>query len=268
MSQIKFLWTEENVGKRVGVYPPEEGDRTKPYSEKYWSEIETLPLERIREIQWQRFLNLINFAYKNSPFYYRKWREAKVEPKDIKAWEDIQKIPIVTKYDFQRDQEETPPYGTAFTSPPHTQLKYWQTSGTTAKPRLWTETKEDWENGVFLYSRALYAQGAKPGWRAFVAFSYPPFIAFWLGHSTAEAMGCQVVPKGPMPTQAWLRLIENLAQTNQDSFIMGTPTHMIRHVEVAEREGIDLSKLNIKILSMAGEPGPTNTGNKRYMEEA
>ena len=27
MAEVRFIWTEEMVGKRVGVYPPEEGNR-------------------------------------------------------------------------------------------------------------------------------------------------------------------------------------------------------------------------------------------------
>ena len=268
MPKVKFLYTEENIGKRYGIYPEEEGDRTRPYSEKYWSKVEILPIERLREIQFERFKNLADFAYRNSPFYKKVWDKAGIKPEDIQKWDDIQHVPIVTKYDFGDDQKENPPYGTAFTSPPNTQLKYWQTSGTTAKPRLWTETKEDWENGTFLYSRGLYAHGIRPGWRGFIAFSYPPFIAFWLAHSGCEAMGCQIVPKGPLPTRVWLDLIKNLSRTGVDSFLVATPTFAMRHVEVAEKEGFDLKKLNIKVITMAGEPGASVPATKKYLEEA
>ncbi|SPD71907.1 putative Phenylacetate-coenzyme A ligase [uncultured Desulfobacterium sp.] len=268
MSSVKFLFTEENVGKRHGVYPDEEQDRTKPYSEKFWSKVETLPIERIREIQMERFRNIVQFAYARSPFYRRIWDNAGIKPEDIRGWDDIRHIPIVTKYDFGDDQKENPPYGTAFTSPPNTQLKYWQTSGTTAKPRLWTETKEDWENGIFLYSRGLYAHGIRPGWRGFFGFSYPPFIAFWLCHSACESMGCQIVPKGPLSTKAWLGLIKNLSTTGVDSFLAATPTFTMRHVEMAEELGINLKELNIKVLTMAGEPGACVPSTKKYLENA
>lgn len=268
MAEVKFIWTEEMVGARVGVYPPEEGNRAKACSERHWSPVESLPLERIREIQWERFQNLIRFAYERSAFYRRRWDEAGVRPEDIRTWDDIRHIPIVDKYDFGRDQAEHPPYGTAYTSPPNTQLKYWQTSGTTAKPRLWCETKEDWENGIFLYARSLYGHGVRPGWRAFFGFAYPPFIGFWLAHYAAEAMGCQMVPKGPVRTVAWLRLMENLAAEGVDSFLVATPTFALRHIEVAQQEGIDLRKLNIRIVSMAGEPGATIPSTKRYIEDA
>lgn len=268
MSKVRFVYTEDNVGKRHGVYPEEEGNRAKPYSDKYWSEIEILPLERIREIQFDRFKNLAKFAYERSPFYKKVWDKAGIKPDDIQKWDDIQHVPIVTKYDFGDDQKENPPYGTAFTSPPNTQLKYWQTSGTTAKPRLWTETKEDWENGIFLYSRGLYAHGIRPGWRGFIGFSYPPFIAFWLAHSGCESMGCQIVPKGPLPTQTWLNLIKNLSGTGVDSFLVATPTFAMRHVEVAEEAGINLKELNIKVITMAGEPGASVPATKKYLEDA
>jgi phenylacetate-CoA ligase len=268
MGKIKFGWSEELVGKRHGVYPNEEGDRTKAHSEKHWSAIETLPRDRIKEIQWVKLQNLIRFAYENSPFYRKKWNEVGVKPKDIKSWDDIYRIPIVTKHDFGRDQEEHPPYGSAYTSPPSTQLKFWMTSGTTRKPRLWCETKEDWENGTYLYMRGLYAHGIRPGWRGFFGFSYPPFIAFWLAHHACEWIGCQVVPRGPIPTVTWLQMMQNLANEGVDSWTAGTPTYTMRMIEVAEQAKIDLKELNVKVLHMAGEPGASVPSTKKYLEEA
>ena len=81
-------------------------------------------------------------------------------------------------------------------------------------------------------------------------------------------MGCQIVPKGPLPTRVWLDLIKNLSRTGVDSFLVATPTFAMRHVEVAEKEGFDLKKLNVKVITMAGEPGASVPATKKYLEEA
>lgn len=266
MGQVKYIWTEENVGKRIMPEIPEEGDRTKSYSEKHWSQVESLPKSHIQEIQWIKLENLLKFAYERSPFYKEKWDRIGIKPSDIRSLEDLPKLPIVTKYDFQKDQEEYPPYGTACTSPPNAQMKYWQTSGITAKPRLWAETKEDWEHGIELYIRCLWAHGIRPGWRGFYGFSFPPFIGFWLCYYSSEVLGCQNVPKGPIPTEAWLGLIKNLAGT-APSFLCSTPTFAIRQLEAAKKLGIDCAELGIKILTLAGEPGAGIPSTRKFLEE-
>ncbi len=265
-AQVKYLWTDEMVGERLGPEVFEEGDRSRPVSDTFWCGVETLPLERIKEIQLERLRFLLSFAYIRSPFYRELWKSKKVHPSDIKRLEDLSKLPIVTKYDFERDQAAHPPFGTAPTSPPNQQLKYWQTSGTTAKPRLWTETKQDWETGILLYIRCLYGHGVRPGWRGFFAFGFPPFIGFWLCFSATEAMGCQVVPKGPLPTKAWIELMRNLSGS-APSFLCSTPTYAIRQMEAAKECGVDPAALGIGLLTLAGEPGACVPATNHLLSE-
>lgn len=254
MGKLTYIWTNEYVGGRIGPEIEEEGDRTKPFSDKYWSKVETLPLKRLKEIQEEKLLFLVRYAYEKSPFYRRKWDAAKVHPNDIKGLDDITKLPLLTQKDFEKDQEENPPWGTAPTSPPRTQFQYYQTSGTMGKPRLWTDTKQDLETVIEMATRALYAQGIRPGWRGFFAFPFPPFMGFWHIFFSAQALGCQNVPKGPIGTFAWLKLIQRLAE-DADNFLVSTPTYAIRQLEAAKEGGLDPKILKIKRLVVSGEPG-------------
>lgn len=267
MGKVSYIWSEEYVGGRVGLEIPEEGNRGKPFSEKYWSEVDVLPLPRLKEIQLKRLKHLLNFAWERAPFYRRKWEEHGVKPKDVQNLDDFARFPVVTKEDFAKDQAEHPPFGTACTSPPNTQAKYWQTSGSTGKPRIWSDTKEDLENEIFRFSRALCANGVNPGWRAFFAFPFPPFNGFWLLHSTTEALGCQNVPKGSLATTGWLTLMRNLAGTSR-SLVATTPTFAIRQYEVAQEMGLDLHDLKVDLIAMAGEPGATVPATKKFIEKA
>jgi phenylacetate-CoA ligase len=119
---------------------------------------------------------------------------------------------------------------------------------------------------MFLYARSLYAHGVRAGWRAFFGFSYPPFIGFWLAHYAAEMMGCQVVPKGPLPTEAWLRLMQRLAPGSRRGLQCATPTFAQRQLDVAQTAGIDPAELGISVLSLAGEPGACVPSTKRALE--
>lgn len=265
-AQVKYLWTDEAVGERVGPDVLEEANRARPYSDKFWSGVEALPLERLKEIQLQRLKFLLSYTYERSQFYRELWDRKKLKPSDLKSVKDLAKFPIVTKYDFEKDQAARPPFGTAPTCPPSHHLKYWQTSGTTAKPRIWMDTRQDWENGIFLYSRSLYGHGIRPGWRGFFGFGFPPFIGFWLCFAASEAMGCQVVPKGTLPTAAWLQLMRNIAGT-APSFLCSTPTFAIRQMEAAKEAGIDPAALGIDILTLAAEPGACVPATNRLLTQ-
>jgi phenylacetate-CoA ligase len=264
---VRFAWTEDMVGRRVVYYPPEEGNRVRPHDEHYWSAVEMLPRERLQEIQLRKLQQLATHVEASSALYARLWGESGVTASDIRSLDDLRRFPVMTKTHFERDQHEHPPYGTALTSPAASQMKFWQTSGTTGAPRLWAENKEDWENGMYMYARAFYAHGIRPGWRAYFAFSYPPFIAFWLAHYAAEMMGCQTVPKGPLPTQAWLGLVGRLAGT-APAFMCATPTYAQRQIEVAQEMRLHLPDLRVDVLSLAGEPGACVPATKRLIESA
>ena len=166
-AKVKYLWNEEMVGERLGLDIAEEGDRSRAASDDIWCGVETVPLARLKEIQLERLKFLLSFSYERSRFYRELWDSKKVKPSDVKSLKDLAKLPVVTKYDFEKDQAAHPPFGVAPTSPPNQHLKYWQTSGTTARPRIWMDTRQDWENGMFLYTRSLYGHGVRPGWRGF-----------------------------------------------------------------------------------------------------
>lgn len=254
MTKVKYYWPEAVTGKRVGVEIEEEGDKTKPYSEKFWSQIEILPYDKVKELQWKRLEFLLKFSYENSPFYREKWDGTKVKPSDIKSLEDLPKLPIITKADCTRDREENPPFGTIATSPGGTHLKYFQTSGTTGRPQAWTIPWQEWEDNMMVGIRALYAHGIRAGWRGFYAFGFPPFPAYWGMWDSSEMIGCQNIPKGALPTPVWLEIMKTLAGL-APSYLAATPTNVIRQMEACRELGINPSDLQIKVVIISGEPG-------------
>lgn len=57
--------------------------------------------ETLRRLQEKRIKFLVNFAYKNSPIYHQKLRDAGITPQDISKLEDIQKIPLMTREEIR-----------------------------------------------------------------------------------------------------------------------------------------------------------------------
>lgn len=264
-TDVTFAWSAGMAGERHGLYPPVEGDRTHPHTDTIYASVEAASRAEIEQIQLARLRNLLDHSQAHSAFYRRRWAEAGVHPDSIQSLSDLAKLPLIVKEDFDADQAAQPLYGTSPAVPADQLMKHWQTSGTSGRPRMWAETREDWENGMYLYARSLYGHGVRAGWRAFFAFSYPPAIAFWLAHYAAEQLGCQVVPKGPLSTEIWLRMITRLAD-DRDAVLFATPTFAQRQLEVAADHGIDLLHSRINILSLAGEPGGCVPATKSRLE--
>ena len=59
-----------------------------------------LPLTEIKDFQWAKLIKLLKHAYNNSAFYKKKFTKHGITPDDIKAPEDMVRIPILTKNDL------------------------------------------------------------------------------------------------------------------------------------------------------------------------
>lgn len=63
-------------------------------------------LEQLREYQLKRIRQLVEYAYRKVPFYQREWRDLGLEPGDIKSFEDVHRIPIMTKVKMRANSKE------------------------------------------------------------------------------------------------------------------------------------------------------------------
>src|SRR5665647_1953715 len=104
-----------------------------------WNEqIECMGKEEIQLLQLKRLKEVVNRAYKNVPFYRKKFDEIGLKPEHIKTLKDIEKIPFTTKNDL-RDKY---PYG-LFAVPMKEIVRLHASSGTTGKPIIVGYTRKD-----------------------------------------------------------------------------------------------------------------------------
>ncbi|MBE9571585.1 MAG: phenylacetate--CoA ligase family protein [Proteobacteria bacterium] len=234
----------------------------------YWNPIlETLPQEKLQILQLKKFKRMVEWAYNNSPFYRRLYQEAGLEPEDIKAFEDIQKVPKIEKGMMREVQQRDPfPYGDMMTVPLERVTAFRQTSGTTGTPVYQADTWQDWEWWSESWCYILYAQGYRDTDRVFIPFGYNIFVAFWAGHYAAEKLGCEVVPGGVLDTQSRILKMQEL----KCNAFMATPTYVLGMADTAiNKLGIDPVKdLNIQKITCAGEPGASIPTTKKRMEDA
>jgi len=63
-------------------------------TEEYWNPIlETLPLEKLQQLQLVKFKNIFRWAYEHSKFHHKLYSDAGIEPDDIRTFDDIRKVP-------------------------------------------------------------------------------------------------------------------------------------------------------------------------------
>ena len=124
------------------------------------------PIGRIRDLQNDRFVKLMEDGWRN-PFYNRRWKAAGLKPSDISGLEDITKLPCFTSDDIKDNQQQFPPFGDIQglrmpdlqTKP----LKIQTSGGTTGKPRYTLFGPIEWEMGALTAARSVYVQGGRPG---------------------------------------------------------------------------------------------------------
>jgi phenylacetate-CoA ligase len=233
----------------------------------YWNPItETLPRDKLMELQLRKFQKIVGWAYEHSKFHRQLYQDAGLEPGDIKTWDDIRRVPKVEKSMMRQIQRKEPfPYGDMLCVPLERVTEFHQTSGTTGQPVYQADTWQDWEWWSEAWSYIMYAQGFRDTDRVFLPFGYNIFVAYWAGHYAGEKMGCEVVPGGVLDTEARILKMQELRTTA----LMATPTYVLGMADTARSMGIDPAKdLQVSKILCAGEPGASIPATKQRMEEA
>ena len=235
--------------------------------EEYWNPLlETLPQEKLKQIQFKKFQALVKWAYEHSKFYNRLYRDAGLEPGDIRTFDDIRKVPQMGKASMRSVQGKDPfPYGDILCVPLKDVTCYRQTTGTTGQPIYQADTWQDWELSIETYAYALYAQGYRDTDRFFLPFGYNIFVAFWAAHLAAEKLGCEVIPGGVLNTEARILKMRELRATA----MAATPSYVLGMAETAQKIGINPPEdLLIRKITVAGEPGGSIPATRKRMEDA
>jgi phenylacetate-CoA ligase len=219
--------------------------------------------EAIATEQLEQLRSLVTELFPANKFYSNKLNSVGITF-DIASLEDFSKrFPFTTKAELVQDQLAHPPFGTNLTYPLERYTRFHQTSGTTGTPLRWLDTPESWDVMVESWAKILRAAGARAGDRVYFAFSFGPFIGFWLAFESAARLGCLCIPGGGLSSAARLRAIID----NGVDILCCTPTYAMRLAEVAHEEKIDLKSGRVRVLVVAGEPGGSIPTVRTRLEE-
>lgn len=131
---------------------------------------ETMPREKIREIQLSRLQDLCRRVYANVPFYRRSFDEKGIKPSDVQSLDDLKFLPFTLKQDMRNNY----PYG-LFAVPMEMIQRIHASSGTTGKATVVGYTKRDIETWAECAARSLAAAGATANDIVQVSYGYGLF---------------------------------------------------------------------------------------------
>jgi phenylacetate-CoA ligase len=161
------------------------------------------------------------------------------------------RFPFTTKAELAADQQAHAPWGTNLTYPLAAYTRFHQTSGTTAGSLRWLDTPASWDALLEGWCEVYRAAGVGAGDRVYFAFSFGPFLGFWMAFESAQRLGCLCLPGGGLVSVARLRAILD----NGATVLCCTPSYAIRLGEVARAEGLGLGQARVRQIIVAGEPG-------------
>ena len=212
--------------------------------------------------QLEQLRSLVAELFPANAFYTSKLQAAGLTF-DVASLADFSaRFAFTTKAELVADQQANPPFGTNLTYPLDQYTRFHQTSGTSGAPLRWLDTAENWESMMESWAEIFLAAGVRAGDRVMFAFSFGPFIGFWLAFESAAKQGCLCLPGGGLSSSARLRMM----QACQPRVLCCTPTYAMRLAEVAAADQIAIASLGVELIIVAGEPGGSIPATRAKLE--
>jgi phenylacetate-CoA ligase len=216
----------------------------------------------LRSYQLEQLKRLLEAVIPANPFYTSKLRSNGRQALPLAELSAIAQLPFTIKPELIRDQEDHPPYGTNLSAPLSAYTHYHQTSGTTGTPLRWLDTPEGWDWMIERWLEIFRAAEVHREDRIVFAFSFGPFIGFWLAFEAGTRLGALCLPAGGLSSVARVHMILDNAAT----VLCCTPTYALRLAEAAQQDRIDLSPSRVRRIIVAGEPGGSIPNTRQRIE--
>ncbi len=240
---------------------------------RLWNEkIETMSRDELRELQWRRLKRQIAYNYERSLFYRKKFEQVGMRPEDIRSFEDFQQLPLMTKDEHRRAQEESiqtlgHPYGpmTITCAPIEKIVRVNATSGTTGVPTLYTLTQHDVNVVNEMHARKYWRAGIRPGHVMIQALSLSMFTGGLPLSQGIQHLGACVVPVG---IEGGTKRVLDFIRLTAPVAIIATPSFGLYLIEQCPKlTGKDAKELGLKWFFCAGEPGGGNPEVRKLLAE-
>lgn len=214
----------------------------------------------LRSLQLEKLNRLLDEVSRHNDFYKHKLAGY---PTKLESLEQLAELPLTTKEEIQPASTSTP-FALNRTYPLDRYVRFHQTSGTRGKPLVVLDTANDWQWWIDCWQYVLDAAEVTANDRAFLAFSFGPFIGFWSAFDALTTRGALAIPGGGLNSLARIELVRHSSATT----LLCTPTYALRLAEIAKEHHLDLGKSAVERIIVAGEPGGSLLATRERIESA
>lgn len=203
------------------------------------------PAVAIKTMQEQKLKQQLLYLAENSTYYQRLFATHHIDVSTINAIGDLVKIPVTTKEDFSNHNFD-------FLCVPRNKIvDYTTTSGTTGSPVTVALTENDLQRLAYNEQQSFITAGGKPTdvYQLMLTLDrqFMAGMAYYLG---IRKLGAAAVRVGPIsPQMQW----ENINRVKPNS-IVAVPSFILKLIDYAEANGIDVNKSGIEKAICIGEP--------------
>ncbi len=212
----------------------------------FQKDLETMPRKELEALQLERLKWVVDYCYRNVPFYQKRLDQCGVTADKIKQLSDVEYIPFTTKEDIRDNY----PFG-LFAQPMKNIARIHASSGTTGKPTVVGYTKNDLNTWSDLVARLCVAVGVTDEDIVQISFGYGLFTGALGLHYGLEKIGAAVIPISSGNTEKQVMILKDFGTTA----LVSTPSYALYMSEVAREKGV-LDDLKLR-LGLFGSEGCT-----------
>ncbi len=207
--------------------------------------IEKESLQNIKQFQEEKLRAQLQFVYANSKFYRRLYDQKNIAINTIQTIADLVQLPVTTKDDLQKHNADF------FCVEPHLIIDHASTSGTTGKPVNFGITDKDLDRLAYNEAISFACAGIQKTdivqLMTTMDRQFMAGLAYFLG---LRKLGAGVIRTGAgIPALQWESILKN-----KPSYLIAVPSFLLKLIDYAEKNNIDLTKTSVKGAICIGEP--------------
>lgn len=210
----------------------------------YSPEISFEPTGQIAQLQNQKLQELIHYVAAHSPFYKERFAACGINPANIRNLQDLHQVPVTTKEELQLRNWD-------FCCVPRTEIaEYMSSSGTLGAPVTIALTEKDLDRLAYneLCSFKMAGGSSADTYQLMLTLDrqFMAGIAYYMG---IRKLGASLVRVGPgAPFLQWATI-----QRLNPTVIVAVPSFLVKLIEYAEANGIDLNSSSVRKAICIGE---------------
>lgn len=202
----------------------------------------------LQDLQLTKLRRQVAYLADRSLFYRDKLAGSDTS---IESLEAFARLPFTTKQELRDSQSAAPPLGRHACVGLEEVVRLHASTGTTGQPSWVGVTKNDSEVWTRLTAESFRAQGIRREDVVVHAAGLTLFVGGLPARDALEHLGATFVPIGTGASEKVIAAMQTLGRT----VLHSTPSYAVYLAEYAHKQGIDPRSLNVRRLTVGGEPG-------------